>query len=90
MADPVGRFFQGLGAHRHEPALHLVSGTFRFELRQRHCADRSAVSKAGVCGMIAQRSGSGVRGASERLCDSLAGRRSHHSLTVCGRYARQG
>jgi putative sterol carrier protein len=35
MADPVEGFFQGLAARGHEPALHLVSGTFRFEIGRR-------------------------------------------------------
>jgi putative sterol carrier protein len=35
MADLVEGFFQGLAARGHEPALHLVSGTFRFEIGRR-------------------------------------------------------
>ncbi|MGZ4199706.1 MAG: SCP2 sterol-binding domain-containing protein [Thermoleophilia bacterium] len=35
MADVVEGFFQTLAARGHEPVLHLVSGTFRFEIGKR-------------------------------------------------------
>jgi hypothetical protein len=35
MADVVEEFFQGLAERGHEPILHLVSGTFRFEIGRR-------------------------------------------------------
>ena len=35
MADAVEGFFQKLAARGHEPVLHLVSGTFRFEIGRR-------------------------------------------------------